>query len=104
MPNHADRSSKPAIPFPEPTAAHRETVVESREARAERLRPHVERWVAQAGSIKAFAARAELHPRAIGRFLGRKVTPSPGSLDAFEDLLREEQCEVSERGETELHD
>lgn len=95
MTKRQDRPSKAVIPFPEPGASPAEAPGmekrESNQARAERLRPHVERWVTDAGSIKAFAARAELHPRAIGRYLRRQVTPSPGALDAFEDLLGEER-------------
>ena len=99
---HSHRS-KPAIPFPDPDASPSGPPVkpakESNGERAERLRPHVERCIAEAGSIKAFAERAELGPRAIGRYLRRQVTPSPGALDAFEDLLVEEQREARPDGE-----
>ena len=99
MTKRKDRRSKHAIPIPEPAESPVKPEKESNQARAERLRPHVERWVAEVGSIKAFAARAELHPRAIGRYLRRQVTPSPGALDAFEDLLGQEQHESRPEGD-----
>jgi hypothetical protein len=56
--------------------------------------------VREAGSLKAFAARAELLPDAIGRYLRRKVTPSNGTLDAFDDLLQTEEKAAEALGDT----
>lgn len=63
---------------------------ESRRAKADRLRPHVARWVKAQGAA-AVAARAELKPDSVRRFAFGTVTPMPGALDAYEEMLEEEQ-------------
>ncbi len=58
----------------------------ARKARADRLRPHVARWVEVRG-VNAVAERAELKPDSIRAFINRGVTPQPGALDAFEEMI-----------------
>lgn len=62
----------------------------ARKARADRLRPHVSRWVEVRG-VHAVAERAELKPDSIRSFINRGVTPQPGALDAFEEMLLDEE-------------
>ncbi len=62
----------------------------ARKAQADRLRPHVSRWV-NARSVKAVAERAELKPDSIRAFVSRGVTPQPGALDAFEEMLMDDE-------------
>jgi len=71
-------------------AGPNERASESRRAKADRLRPHVARWVKEQGA-RAVAARAELKPDSVRRFAFGSVTPMPGALDAFEEMLEEEQ-------------
>jgi hypothetical protein len=58
----------------------------ARKAEADRLRPHVARWVKVRG-VKAVAERAELKPDSIRAFINRGVTPQPGALDAFKEMM-----------------
>jgi hypothetical protein len=62
----------------------------ARKANAARLRPHVARW-AEARGVKAVAERAELKPNSIRAFVSRGVTPQPGALDAFEEMLVDDE-------------
>ena len=62
----------------------------ARKALADRLRPHVTRWVEVRG-VQAVAERAELKADSIRAFIDRAVTPQPGALDAFEEMMRNEE-------------
>lgn len=61
--------------------------VESREDRARRLRPDVAQAVAALG-LHAVAARTGLSTSAVRTFVDGFVTPLPGSLDAYEEMLK----------------
>lgn len=62
----------------------------ARKERANRLRSHVTRWVEVRG-VEAVAERAELKPDSIKAFVNRGVTPQPGSLDAYEEMLLDDE-------------
>lgn len=80
------------IPLPE--AERQADELETREARAARLRPYVARWVEVLGA-DAVAARTELRAGAVKNFVRGRTIPLPGALDAYEEMLAAEDDPAS---------
>ena len=74
-----------------------------RRARANALRPYVARWVDVLGAA-VVAARAEQKPDAVRAFVYRDVTPQPGAMDAYEEMMRDESwaARISDEIEVDL--
>lgn len=62
----------------------------ARVARADRLRPHVAAWVKERGA-DAVAAAADLKAASVRRFVNQGVTPQPGAMDGFEEMMQLEE-------------
>jgi len=80
-----DVRGAPDIEFPRPYVVE---PVESRADRAERLQPRVAELVEGLGA-DAVAVATGLSRPAVEAFAANRVTPLPGSLDAYEEVLTE---------------
>jgi pyruvate/2-oxoglutarate dehydrogenase complex dihydrolipoamide acyltransferase (E2) component len=97
MTDDEEGQEKPKRPIPE--------ALRKRMARADEVRPHVTRWV-EARGTPAVAARAKLKRDSVYRFVYQGVTPQPGAMDAYEEMLVDPEWagisgEIKSEGESE---